>query len=333
MSNRESPLSSESHGTRAILAAFAANFGIAIAKLVGFFITASGSMLAEAIHSFADTANQALLLLGGRQARRAPDEDHPFGYSRERYFWAFVVAVVLFTMGAVFAVVQGVEKIRHPHQIDDVAVAVVILGLAIIFEAASLRTALVAARRMVEPGTPLWQFIRRSKAPEVPVVLLEDFAALCGLFIAMAAIITAKVTGNGTWDGVGTVLIGILLGVVAIVLSIEMKSLLIGESASPERRREIEDALLIDDHVHSVIHLRTQHLGPDDLLIAAKVEFDHSLSYTELARAIDRTETEVRKVAPDARLLFIEPDVRRSDTADEVSDAATEADPADQNDS
>ncbi len=303
-------MSSESHGTKAILAAFAANLGIAIAKFVGFLVTASGSMLAEAIHSTADTANQALLLLGGRRARRAPDADHPFGYSRERYFWAFVVAVVLFTMGAVFAIVQGVDKIRNPHEIEDVTVAVVILVVAIAFEIASFVTALRSARAMVGPDTPLWRFIRESKAPEVPVVVLEDFAALCGLVIALGAIVTASVTGDAVWDGVGTIAIGVLLGAVAIVMSIEMKSLLIGESATPEHLAEIETALSAGDHVRSIIHVRTQHLGPDDLLIAAKVEFDHSLGYAELTAAIGDAEARVRAVAPGARMLFIEPDVR-----------------------
>lgn len=306
-------MSTESQGTRAILAAFVANLGIAIAKFVGFVITSSGSMLAEAIHSVADTANQALLLLGGRRARRAPDADHPFGYSRERYFWAFVVAVVLFTMGGAFALMEGVDKIRHPHQVSDVGVAVGILGLAIVLEGFSLRTAWVEARSQAGPGVSIWRFVRRSKAPEVPVVLMEDTAALSGLVLALAAILTAHFTGNGLWDGVGTVTIGLLLLVVATVLAVEMKSLLIGEAASPRRVKAIRAALLSGDRVRSVIHLRTQHLGPEDLLIAAKVEFDHSLSYVELARAIDRTERAVREVAPDARLLFIEPDVRRDD--------------------
>lgn len=307
----EYPLSSESAGTKAILAAFVANLGIAIAKFVGFFITSSGSMLAEAIHSVADTANQALLMLGGRRAKRAPDADHPFGHSRERYFWAFVVAVVLFTMGGAFALMEGIDKIRHPHEVSDIGVAVVILIVAIVLEGFSFRTALVEARRQVGPDMSIWRFVRRSKAPEVPVVLLEDTAALSGLVIALAAVLTAHFTGDALWDGIGTIAIGALLLTVATVLAIEMKSLLIGEAASPSRVTAIRDALLESDHVRSVIHLRTQHLGPEDLLIAAKVEFDHSLTYTELAGAIDRAEVNVRGVAPDARLLFIEPDVHR----------------------
>lgn len=305
-------MSTESHGTKAILAAFGANLGIAVAKFVGFLVTSSGSMLAEAIHSFADTANQALLLLGGRKARRAPDAAHPFGYSRERYFWAFVVAVVLFTMGGAFAVVEGIGKIRHPHEVSDLGVAVGILLIAIVLEGFSFRTALGEARNAVGDDVAIWQFIRRSKAPEVPVVLLEDFAALCGLVVALGAILLAHFTGAAVWDGVGTLVIGVLLLAVATILAIEMKSLLIGEAASPVRRETIRGAFLACDEVRGVIHLRTEHLGPEDLLVAAKVEFDHGLTYTELAASIDRVERQVRAAEPAARLLFIEPDVRRT---------------------
>ncbi len=307
-------MSSQSHGTKAIIAAFLANLGIAIAKFVGFIITASGSMLAESIHSLADTANQGLLLLGGRRAKKAPTEEHPFGYGRERYFWAFVVAVVLFTMGGAFALMEGIEKVRHPHEISDIGVAVGILVIAIILESFSFRTALTEARALTGPNTPLWNYIRRSKAPEVPVVLLEDLAALCGLVIALGAIGVAHFTGDAVWDGIGTITIGVLLLTVATVLAIEMKSLLIGESAEPHRNDAIRNALDQADGVRSVIHLRTEHLGPDDLIVVAKVEFDSSLSYAELVQTIDRAEERVRDVEPAARLLFLEPDVPRTST-------------------
>ena len=319
-------MSSESHGTKAILAAFVANLGIAIAKFVGFLITSSGSMLAEAIHSVADTANQALLLFGGRRAKRIADAEHPFGYSRERYFWAFVVAVVLFTMGGVFAVVEGVNKIRHPHEVSDIGVAVVILAVAIVLEGFSLRTAIGEAKAMAGPELQIWEFIRKSKSPEVPVVLLEDMAALTGLVLAMAAVLLAHFTGDALWDGLGTISIGVLLLVVATILAIEMKSLLIGEAADAPRAGAIRDALLSSPDVRGVIHLRTEHLGPDDLLIAAKVEFDHSLSYMELSRAIDRTEAQVRGIEPAARLLFIEPDVRRDGPAGALPDGEGDGD-------
>ena len=303
-------MSSENHGVRAVVAAMSANLGIAIAKFVGFLVTASGSMLAESIHSLADTGNQVLLLFGGRRSRRAADAQHDFGFSRERYFWAFVVAVVLFTLGAAFAVIEGVGKVLHPHELNDVTVAVVILVVAMVLEGLSFRTALHSARAQVGPDVPLWQFIRRSKSPEVPVVLLEDSAALCGLSVALVALALSAWTGDAIWDGIGTILIGLLLGTVAMILAVEMKSLLIGESASRTRRQSIQDAMLAGEEVRSVIHLRTQHLGPDDLLVAAKVEFAPTLSYAELTSAIDRTEVRVRAVEPAARLLFIEPDVR-----------------------
>lgn len=304
-------MSSEAHGTKSIIAAFLANLGIAIAKFVGFLITSSGSMLAESIHSLADTGNQGLLLLGGRRARHQPTPEHQFGFGRERYFWAFVVAVVLFTMGGAFALMEGISKVRHPHEISDVGIAIAILVVAIGLEGLSFRTALREARALVGPDVPLWRFIRRSKAPEVPVVLLEDSAALCGLIVALAAIAMAELTGDAVWDGVGTIVIGVLLVSVATILAIEMKSLLIGESATPERTRAIQDAITGHPAVRTIIHLRTEHLGPDDVLVAAKVAFDPSLSYTALSSTIDEVEALVRSVEPAARLLFVEPDVLR----------------------
>lgn len=272
-------------------------------------------MLAEAIHSLADTGNQALLLLGGRRARRPADAEHPFGHSRERYFWAFVVAIVLFTMGGVFALFEGIEKVRTPHEVSDIGVAIAILLIAIVLESFSLRTAWREARTLVGPDVPLWRFVRRAKAPEVPVVLLEDAAALCGLVAALVALGITKATGDPVWDAIGTIVIGALLVSVATVLAIEMKSLLIGESATPDRIRAIHDAIDSDPAVRSVIHLRTQHFGPEDLLVAAKVEFDDQMSYVELSDAIDRAEKRVRDVEPAARMLFIEPDVRQPEGA------------------
>ena len=293
------------------MAAFGANLGIAVAKFVGFGITGSGSMLAEAVHSVADTGNQALLMLGGRKSRRDPTTQHPFGFGRERYFWAFVVAVVLFTVGAAFAIFDGVEKLLHPHELDNIAVAIVILLAAIVLESLSFRTALHEARAQVGSDTPIWRYIRESKAPEVPVVLLEDSAALVGLLVALSAIVVSHITGDAIWDGIGTIVIGVLLAVVAIVLAVEMKSLLIGESASAASQSAIFDAINASPSVRAVIHLRTEHLGPDDLLVAAKVEFEGSLTYAQVAQAIDETEVLVRSAEPAARLLFIEPDVVR----------------------
>jgi cation diffusion facilitator family transporter len=298
-------------GTKAIVAAFFANLGIAIAKFVGFLFTSSASMLAESIHSFADTGNQGLLLLGGRRARKAPDKEHPFGYGRERYFWAFVVALVLFSLGSLFAIFEGIEKIRHPHELDSIEWAIGILVVAIGLESISMRTAIVEVNH-ARGSVPLRRYIRRAKEPELPVVLLEDAGALLGLVIALTAIIVAKVTDNAVWDGVGTLSIGILLGIIAVVLAIEMKSLLIGEGASSEHLQAIERAIAESPDVEHLIHLRTQHIGPDELLVGAKVQFLNGLDVAQLAAAIDRLETRVRAAVPIARPLYIEPDILRA---------------------
>jgi cation diffusion facilitator family transporter len=298
-------------GRRAIIAAFFANLGIAIAKFIGFLLTGAASMLAEAVHSVADTSNQGLLLLGGRRARRQPTAEHPFGYGRERYFWAFVVALVIFTVGAMFALYEGEEKLRHPHELESVGVAVTILLVAIVFEMFSLRTA-VRESNHVRGDQSWWEFIRRAKVPELPVVLLEDIGALIGLVFALAGVGLAEITGDARWDAVGSIAIGLLLGVIAITLIIEMKSLLIGESASPAMLATIVSTIEENARVRRVIHMRTQHLGPDELLVAAKVELDANLSVPELAAAIDGVEAAVRAAVPEARVIYLEPDMART---------------------
>ena len=301
-------------GTKAILAAFLANLGIAIAKLVGFVFTRSSAMLAESVHSFADTGNQALLLVGGRSAQREATREHPFGYGRERYFWAFVVSVVLFTLGSVFALYEGISKLRHPHELDSPQWAIGILLGAIVLEGFSFRTAVVAANPLRE-GASWWTYIRKSKSPELPVVLLEDLGAMLGLVIALVAVLLALVTDDPIWDGAGTVAIGALLGVIAVVLAIEMRSLLIGESASTDDREAIIEAIEGAPHVERLIHIKTQHLGPDELLIAAKVAFPPALSFQDVATAIDELEANIRQRIPYARAIYIEPDVDRDRNA------------------
>lgn len=296
------------HGTKAVIAALLANAGIAVAKFVGFLITGSASMLAESIHSVADSGNQGLLLLGGKRARRAADESHPFGYGRERYFWAFVVALVLFSLGGAFAIYEGVSKIRRPHEVDAPEVAIGILLFAIALETFSFRTAIVEANH-VRGDAGWWQFIRRSKNPELPVVLLEDLGALVGLVLALAAVVTTLATDDPLWDGIGTLSIGVLLSLIAIILAIEMKSLLIGETADAEVQGRIKATIEAEPVVERVIHLRTQHLGPDELLVGAKVSFAGRLTVPELAGAINRVETSVRAAVPTARIMYIEPDV------------------------
>jgi cation diffusion facilitator family transporter len=295
---------------KAIVAAFAANLAIAVAKLVGFVFTGAASMLAEAVHSGADTTNQGLLFLGGSRASKAPSREHPFGYGRERYFWAFVVALVIFSIGSLFALFEGIEKLRTPHKLESVGWAVGILLVAILCEGFSLRTAVKESKDGKGAGT-WWEFIRRSKNPELPVVLLEDLGALLGLGMALIGVTLAVVTGNPRFDALGSVAIGLLLGAIAITLVVEMKSLLIGEAASPATVERICQAMETSDLVDKVIHLRTEHLGPEELLVGAKLAFDTGLDVPALARAIDRVEENVRAAVPAARLIYIEPDVAR----------------------
>ncbi|MFN8073456.1 MAG: cation diffusion facilitator family transporter [Mycobacterium sp.] len=302
---------SASGSTRAILAALAANAGIAVAKFVGFLITHSSSMLAEAVHSVADTSNQALLLLGQRRAQREATELHQFGYGRSRFFYSFVVALVLFSLGAVFALYEGYQKIVHPHPLTSPMVAIAILVFAIGLESYSFRTAMVESRPLKGSGS-WWQFIRRSRNPELPVVLLEDTGALLGLVFALLGVGLTVLTGNPIWDGVGTALIGALLGVIAVILMVEMHSLLIGESATGEELAAIQSALEGTDHVDRVIHLRTQYLGPEEMLVGAKIALAPSTDLATVAAAIDRAEASVRAAVPIARVIYIEPDLDRS---------------------
>lgn len=302
---------SASGSTRAIMAALAANAGIAVAKFIGFLITHSSSMLAEAVHSVADTSNQALLLLGQRRANRDATELHQFGYGRSRFFYSFVVALVLFSLGAVFALYEGYHKIADPHPLTSPMVAIGILVVAIGLESYSFRTAVVESRPLKGTGS-WWQFIRRSRNPELPVVLLEDTGALIGLIFALGGVGLSMLTGNPIWDGVGTVLIGLLLGVIAVILMVEMHSLLLGESATAEQLTAIQSALEQTEHVDRVIHLRTQYLGPEEMLVGAKIALAPSTDLAIVAGAIDQAEAAIRSAVPIARLIYIEPDLDRS---------------------
>ena len=297
-----------SGSTKVIMAALFANLGIAIAKFVGYLVTGSSSMLAETIHSVADTTNQGLLLLGGYKSRKEATPEHPFGYGRERYFWAFVVSLVLFSLGGVFAIFEGFSKLgEHGHVIENVGWAIGILMLGLVLEGYSFRTA-VKESSTLKGESGWWHFIRHSRNPELPVVLLEDFGALIGLVLAIIGIGLATITGDARWDAYGTIAIGVLLVAIALVLVVEMKSLLIGESAREPMRRSIVDAIEGTDHVERVLHMRTQHLGPEELLVAAKVEFDERLDSENLTEVIDRAEANVRAVVPIARMIYIEPD-------------------------
>jgi len=296
-------------GTTAIIAALLANLGIAIAKFVAFVVTGASSMLAEAIHSLADSGNQVLLLVGGRRAKRAATPEHPFGFGRDRYIYAFIVSIVLFSVGGLFAVYEGVHKLQHPEPVESPAWALGVLVVAIVLEGFSLRTAVKETGEVKSPRESYWRFIRTARAPELPVVLLEDTAALLGLVFALLGVGTAALTGNGIYDGLGTVAIGLLLLVVAVILAVETKSLLLGESATPEDQRKIVTAL--EDGQFSVIHMRTLHLGPDEILVAAKIAVTHDDTAAGIARGIDDAERRIRDAVPIARVIYLEPDLRR----------------------
>jgi cation diffusion facilitator family transporter len=297
--------------TRAIVAALLANAGIAVAKFVGYLITGSSSMLAEAVHSVADTSNQGLLLFGQRQARREADSLHPFGYGRSRYFYSFVVALVLFSLGSMFALYEGYHKIAHPAHLTSPMVAVAILVVAILLESYSFRTAMVESRPL-KGNSSWWRFIRTSRNPELPVVLLEDTGALIGLVLALAGVGLAVLTGNPVWDGIGTAAIGVLLGVIAVILMVEMHSLLIGEGATSTEEQAIRAALEGTEHVDRLIHIRTQYLGPDELLVAAKIALAASTDLATVAATIDAAEARVRAAVPAARVIYLEPDLDRA---------------------
>jgi cation diffusion facilitator family transporter len=280
--------------------------GIAIAKFIGFLITRSSSLLAEAGHSLADTTNQGLLLLGGRQAKKVEDDQHEFGYGMTRYFWSFVVALILFSLGALFAIYEGISKLRHPHKLEKPAVAVGILLVAIALEGFSFRTAMHESRPL-KGDQSWWSFIRNAKVPELPVLLLEDSGALAGLVIALSATIASALTDNAAFDAWGTIAIGVLLGVIAVILIVEMRSLLLGEAATPATKEKIRVAISGAPEVARFIHSRTVHLGPEELLVTAKVELAHTLSFAEVATAIDTIEGRIRAAVPEARVIYIEP--------------------------
>lgn len=299
---------SASGGTRAIVAAFSANLGIALTKFIAWFFSGSSSMLAEGVHSLADSGNQLLLLLGGRKAKRQADKEHPFGYGRERYVYAFVVSIILFSVGGVFSLYEGFEKLAHPHPLDNWWLPVLVLAIAIGLESFSLRTA-VHESRPHKKGMSWPQFVRRAKAPELPVVLLEDVAALTGLVFALLGVGLTVITGNGVWDAIGTLFIGLLLIVVAIILGIETKSLLVGEGASDADVAAIEGAILGGDEVERIIHMKTLYLGPDELMVAAKLALPGEQRLADVSAAIDTVERRIRAAVPAARVIYIEPDV------------------------
>ena len=303
----------DGHGSKAVVAALFANAAIAVAKFVGFLVTGSSAMLAESVHSVADSGNQGLLLLGGKRAKKAADDEHPFGYGRERYFWAFVVALVLFSLGGLFSLYEGFHKLEEAAdggELTTPGVAIGILAFAIVAEAVSFRTAILESNK-VRGEQSWWRFVRTAKSPELPVVLLEDLGALVGLVLALAGVVAAAITGDLVWDALGTMAIGVLLLVIAVFLVIEMKGLLIGEGGTASQVAQIRAALVDGSTVTGVIHLKVAHLGPDELLVAAKVAVSAEVTVAQLARAIDEAEARVRAAVPIARAIYLEPDLLR----------------------
>ncbi|WP_306367425.1 cation diffusion facilitator family transporter [Nocardiopsis sp. CC223A] len=311
--------------TKAVVTALCANMGIAATKFGAYLLTGSSSMLAESIHSVADSSNQALLLIGGKRARRAATKEHPFGYGRERYIYSFIVAIVLFSVGGLFALYEGWHKISHPEPITEWRwVPIAVLLVAVALESFAMFTAIKESNAV--RGKATWvQFVRRAKSPELPVILLEDAGALLGLVFALIGVSLTLVTGNGLWDGLGTVAIGVLLVVIAIVLAIEMKSLLIGESATEEHVREIEKAIVSVEDIDRLIHMKTQHIGPEELLVAAKVAVDARDDAARVTRAINEAEARIREAVPIARMIYIEPDLDRSAATGAAAEDTTSA--------
>ncbi len=298
-------------GTKAVVAALLANLGIAVAKFVAFAFTRSSSMLAEGVHSLADSGNQVLLLVGGKRAQREATPLHPFGYGRERYIYGFLVSIVLFSLGGMFAIYEGYEKIAHPHELKSWYWAVGVLVFAIILESFSFRTAIKESNEV--RGRLSWtQFVRRAKSPELPIVLLEDLGALVGLVLALFGVGLTVITDEPVWDGIGTLCIGILLVAIAIVLALETRSLLLGEAADVDTIRAIEAAMVDGDVVERIIHMRTLHLGPEEVLVAAKIAVNARDTAGEVADAIDSAEGRVREAVPIARVIYLEPDIYRA---------------------
>ena len=303
-------------GNKAVLAALLANSGIAVMKFLAFALTGASSMLAEGIHSVADSGNQLLLLLGGKRANRAATPEHPFGFGRERYIYSFLVAIVLFSVGGLFALYEAYHKAHEVHEglPNDLLegrwwwVAIVVLLGAMVMEGLSFRTAVQESSK-TRGGATWVEFIRRAKSPELPVILLEDFAALIGLVLALLGVVLSKATGNGYFDVAGTAGIGLLLVAVAVVLAIETKSLLLGESASPQAQVRLRERLEATPGIERVIHMKTLHLGPEELLVAVKIGVPRTASAADVAASIDAAERAMREAEPTAQVIYVEPDV------------------------
>ncbi len=296
---------------KAVVVALISNFAIVVVKFIAFFMTGSASMFSEALHSTADTSNQALLMVGMSRSDKPSDKIHPFGYGGERYFVGFVVAVVLFSLGAITSINEGMARLSHPTEFSSPYVALAVLGMSLVLESISLAKAISESKGEMKSNESIFRFAKRTKIAELPVVLAEDIGGIAGLLVALAGTLLTIITGNEIFDAAGSIGIGVLLGLIAIFLGLEMKSLLLGEAADPTVEAWIHAAILSNENIRGIAHLRTLHLGPTDLLVAAKVFFDSNASLSNVAAQIDLIEAEIRSKIPMARLIYLESDVRK----------------------
>lgn len=291
-----------------IFAALFANMFISAMKLIVSAITSSTAMMAESIHSLADSFNQVFLLIGIKKGEKRANELHPFGFSGELYFWSFIVALILFTAGSLFSIYEGIHRLQHPAKVEKLELAFLVLGLSFIAEG----FAFIKANKMINlerKGEPVLSYLKRTKKSELLVVFLEDFAALTGLSVAIVALLLQHFTGILIFDGIASIMIGLILAVVAIFLGIETRSLLIGESADPKLINKVNTIFNSEENINRVIHLRSLQLGPDDILLAAKIEFDSRLNTKEVSNLINAIESEIRSAHPIIKKIYIEPDI------------------------
>ena len=303
-------MSAEGNSTKHIIQSLLVNAAIAAVKTIAAVITHSGAMLAEALHSAADCGNQLLLLLGVRGARRPADEAHPLGYGRDVYFWSFMVALLLFTGGGVFSIYEGIHKVRHPEPIERAWVGLLVLGVSIVLEGMATYSNIRELNRR-RGQKPFFQFLSDTKDVDLVVVFGENSAAVLGLGLAMIALFVADRTGDGRFDGVGSIAIGLVLVGVAIFLAIEVKSLLVGEAADPEIEAAARKIAGEDPNLERVLHLVTIQQGPGEVLVAMKVSFSSRLGIDDVSRSINEFEARLRAVRPEVRWIYVEPDIPR----------------------
>jgi len=314
---------SAKEGKGAIWTSFAANIGIAISKFIAFLLTGATSLLAESIHSVVDSSNQILLLIGGRQSRQKPTHTHPFGYGRAHFLYAFIVSIVLFSLGGVFAIYEGIEKMLHPEEIISPLIAYVVLLAAMLFEGFALRTALKEAQTFKPKSQNWWQFLQQTKSVNHVVLALEDSAALVGLSLAAIGLTLTLVTGNPMWDGIGTLCIGVLLILVAYFLFNEVKSLLIGEAVDVATEKRMREIILSVEGADHVVDLKTLYVGPMELFVAMKVTVGAEDNASIVAQTIDEIEARLRREFPIARLIYVEPDLYKTKRQQRADDTAT----------